>query len=386
VINCGTLTGQGVAGTLPAALSTLTFAGAGWGTDQWAGIYNFFRATNGPNVGADSNKLRIFELPVFRNTSDTIYIPDGGQTGGGFDPEGTYEVVRPAAVLGTPRLDDDLVIKVDGCFREGLLNLGPSDRYLNPRHTFTGIATPGWRIVGGRGITFDRCSSLDHRVIVDGASSEIGFFNCRTESSVFFYGSSRVMGYLNNPTGGGAENACYEYPDRPVQSKQVGIDIHMGQRAVASGAGGFYIGGPGPNASDVGGHHVGHYRAVRGISSYNSVGLAAVVVGEHSSFYMHDGASLLIRGAARGVQGFGTADIRLWGAGVLMDTVAQELALGSGSSAADPVITETLANWAGAKHSKNWSTGRGFIAAGALGGGVPAADVKASGCGARIRE
>ena len=347
-------------GIYPGSYTVVQFPALSFTTDQHALIGARLRT-----LKADGSLLH-FDIPVFRNTTSDIWIPDQGAMGNGggiINNTHTIQIVRNAVNVVTPG-DNDTILEGFGNVRAGFTGPGKDANYRNPEPALAWIDFSGMQ-VRASGINIVECGSLDHPMTIMG--DLVGLFNHRCDANLHWLGgSSRVFGYMN-ATGNYPDNekASYAHPSFAPQFDHCGIDAHMGIRSAAVKSGVIYVGGTGPNPYDMA-PLSGHLTAYRGFSSYNSpTTISALRVTGRGIFTMHsnavtgEGASLHIHGCNHGVWADDAAHLNLLLAGLRIDNNSGDaLRVGDGTTK-NATKAMTLAAFNAAPHLCNFSPDTG---------------------------
>ncbi len=380
----GTLTDQfvdGVSGQYWGGWTVARFGGAVFATDELS-FLGYFVAEN-----ADGS-LRLNEIPLFRHTATDFWLPDGGAMAGALPADGHYTIRRPGAAIVSTR---DYDTRVSGCgsYVPGLLQKGGTDADAqNPRPTLKMLEMFGIQI-DGDGISLDRVGSGDHPIRISG--QHCAMYNVKAHGGVVVHGGSFApFGWRNNTHGNGSNRRRpYMHDGIAVSSPHVYCDLLMAQKSAADLARGLDLGGGSLAGGEEAGHNRGHHTGQALI--YNVIagyGLATPLVfgSDSASFSMLDYASMLGHNVPALVHGIDNASFRLHSNGARRTGNGAgtfDLIIGTGEPG-DPQETRSLSDYIA--KGRNWRIGRPRIPAGLLQANppIPAQDIEAYGCGARM--
>ena len=380
----GALQAQAVSGAFPYGESVLTFL-PGHGIDSWSGVWGFMvcKQANGDYF--------IPPIPLLRHTDTDFYLPDGGVTAAvGAPMDGEYYVGRAGAVIVCWR-DYDPLITGFGCYRSGIQEKFPPDPDAqNPRPTFFALELSG-ATVSGDDISFDRCTFLDHSVVIEGRRPE--FKDCRLTGLWLHDASGRVFGWRNNTVGNltNREYGSYQVTGITTTQPYAGCDLIVTQVAAGVLGRGIHIGGGQetdgiaviqPGAQDGFAH--GEMLIYRGLYGY---GLNQPLVNLYGSaqFAMCENANVHTHNVPVVIGLVGKSEARVWSPGIIITgTNTTTFRLGYGTTG-DPQTDVPLADFVNAAlWNQNLCTYRPYVPANAFGVGVPAAAMYPVGGHARV--
>lgn len=380
----GALQSQAVSGTFPYGESVLSFS-AGHGIDNWSGVWGFMvcKQANGDYF--------IPPIPLLRHTDTDFYLPDGGVTAAvGAPADGVYYVGRAGAVICCWH-DHDPLITGYGCYRSGIQEKFPPDPDAqNPRPTFFALEMSG-ATVSGDDISFDRCTFVDHSVVVEGRRVE--FKACRLTGLWLHDASWRVFSWRNNTTGNltNREYGSYQVDGITTTQPYAGCDLIVTQVAAGVLGRGIHIGGGQetdgiaviqPGAKD--GFADGQMLVYRGLYGY---GLNQPLINLYGSaqFAMCESANVHTHNVPAVIGLVGKSEARVWTDGIIQSgTSTTTFRIGHGTTG-DPQVDTSLADFVDpAKWNFNLCIYRPYIPAGSIAMGVPAANVFPVGCMARV--
>lgn len=373
-----------VTGSFPYGQSTLVF-NPGHGVDNYSGIVGFLVC-----VQANGDYF-VPPMPLLRHTDFIFYLPDGGETsvsGAGPPLDGEYFVGRAGVVVVNFRDLDPLITGL-GCYRSGFQEkvIIPDPDAQNPRPTCMGIEFAGANVAAD-GISFDRCSFLDHPVVATGRRLE--FKMCRMTGLWLHDASGRVFGWRNNITGNPTQRELTSYqPDGITTThKTVGCDFIVTQVDPGQLGSGVHVAGGQRNVTLVqaGADDAfadGQLLIYKGVYGYGLDGGLINLYGA-AQFGMCEIATLQTHNVPFIFKMFGKSEAQVWAAGIkFTGTNTTCFRIGHGT-VGDPQVDVPLADFVNAAlWNYNLCIFRPHVPANAFGAGVPAAAIFPYGCMAR---